>query len=276
VAQIDKPSGFLGEAQSTSGLLVEITKWQAKHPLDAPDAHRRIWYRGHSDQSYLLRPGVYRDEFTEASKRIYGNGAEEKRLNLEREMMSDFRASGATQVNANSIVEVYSTAQHYGMPTSKSPVFTAVCLEVPFQKWIRSHRHQPRSGGQGTSGGRGFDTSVSQWLPVIRTCDFHRVKETTCNALILGVLCPEANRATQNRKGTAFTVPFSKRQGVIRKFRPLIFRVSTSTLVVNRSAVASKKFPATSLHAFVALDTCISALRCVRRQFSHPVVGFCA
>jgi hypothetical protein len=117
VAQIDKPSGFLGEARTTSLLLEQITKWQQKHPLDAPDAHRRIWYRGHSDQSYIVRPGVYRDEFTGASKRIYGNGAEEKRLNLEREMMSDFRASGATQVNANSIVEVYFTAQHYGMPT---------------------------------------------------------------------------------------------------------------------------------------------------------------
>lgn len=117
MAQIDKPPGFLGEAQSTSQLLEQITIWQKRNPLSAPDAHRRIWYRGHSDHSYIVRPGVYRDEFTEASTRIYGNGPEEKRLNLEREMMSDFRTSGATQVNANSIVEVYSTAQHYGMPT---------------------------------------------------------------------------------------------------------------------------------------------------------------
>jgi hypothetical protein len=117
MAQIDKPPGFLGEAQSTSQLLEQITIWQKRHPLSAPDAHRRIWYRGHSDHSYIVWPGVYREDFTKSSKRIYGNGAEAKRLNLEREMISDFRTSGATQVNANSIVDVYFTAQHYGMPT---------------------------------------------------------------------------------------------------------------------------------------------------------------
>jgi hypothetical protein len=41
VAQIDKPSGFLGEARNTSQLLEEITKWQDKHPLDVPDAHMK-------------------------------------------------------------------------------------------------------------------------------------------------------------------------------------------------------------------------------------------
>jgi hypothetical protein len=117
VAQIDKPPGFLGEAESTSQLLDQITKWESRHPISMPDPHRRIWYRGHGDHSYILWPGVYRDDFTRSSKRIYGKGAEQKRLNLEREMLSEFRASGATLVNANSIVDVYFTAQHYGMPT---------------------------------------------------------------------------------------------------------------------------------------------------------------
>jgi hypothetical protein len=112
VAQIEKPSDFLGEAQNTSQLLERITEWQTRHPLNVPDPHRQIWYRGHSDCAYILWPGVYRDRFTRSSKRIYGNGAEEKRLNLEREMLSEFRTSGATLVNANSIVEVYFIAQH--------------------------------------------------------------------------------------------------------------------------------------------------------------------
>jgi FRG domain len=60
---------------------------------------------------------VYRDGFTRSSKRLYGKGPEEKRLNLEREMLSEFRTSGATLVNANAVVEVYFMAQHYGMPT---------------------------------------------------------------------------------------------------------------------------------------------------------------
>ncbi len=117
MAQIEKPQDFVGEAQSTSQLLEQITTWHNRHPLSVPDAHRRIWYRGHSDHSYILWPGVYRDSFTQSSKRIYGKGAEEKRLNLEREMLSEFRTSGATLVNANAIVEVYFMAQHYGMPT---------------------------------------------------------------------------------------------------------------------------------------------------------------
>jgi hypothetical protein len=117
VAQIEKPPDFLGKALSVSELLEQITNWQTRHPLSVPDAHRQIWYRGHSDCSYILWPGVYRETFTRSSKRIYGKSAEEKRLNLEREMLSEFRTSGATLVNANAIVEVYFVAQHYGMPT---------------------------------------------------------------------------------------------------------------------------------------------------------------
>lgn len=117
MAQIEKPLTFVGEAKSTSELLEQITKWHAKYQMDGPDAHRRAWYRGHSDCQYDLRPGVYRASFTQSSKDMYGKGAEEKRLNLEREMLSEFRTSGATILNANAIVEVYFSAQHYGMPT---------------------------------------------------------------------------------------------------------------------------------------------------------------
>jgi hypothetical protein len=117
VAHIEKPTEFIGDAQNTSQLLEQITKWQNRHPVGLPDAHRRVWYRGHSDHTYVLWPGVYRDNFTQSSNRLYGKGVEEKRLNLEREMLAEFRTSGATLVNANAVVEVYFMAQHYGMPT---------------------------------------------------------------------------------------------------------------------------------------------------------------
>jgi hypothetical protein len=117
MAQITKPAAFVGEASSTSQLLEEITKWHDRHKVNAPDAHRTVWYRGHSDQTYVLWPGVYRDSFTASSASIYGPNAEEKRLNRERDMLDEFRTSGATLLDANAIVEVYFIAQHNGMPT---------------------------------------------------------------------------------------------------------------------------------------------------------------
>ena len=118
VAQIEKPRDFIGEAPNTSELLERIKEWEKRYPVIVPDAHRRVWYRGHSDHRYVLWPGVYRDSFTQSSKRnSWGKGIEEKRLNLERAMLDEFRTSGATLVNANAVVEVYFAAQHYGMPT---------------------------------------------------------------------------------------------------------------------------------------------------------------
>ena len=116
VAQIEKPGTFAGEAKNVSELLAQITNWHDRNKVDAAYVHS-VWYRGHSDQSYVLWPGVYRTAFTKASAGMYGNDAEEKRLNLEREMLTEFRTAGATLLNANAIVEVYFTAQHFGMPT---------------------------------------------------------------------------------------------------------------------------------------------------------------
>lgn len=117
MAQIEKPATFISEAQNTSQVLEQITNWHIRHPVGSPDVHRRVWYRGHSDHTYVLWPGVYRDRFAKSSKRLYGKDDEAKRLNLEREMLSEFRTSGATLVNANAVVEVYFMAQHYSMPT---------------------------------------------------------------------------------------------------------------------------------------------------------------
>ncbi len=121
MAHIEKPSVFAGEANNVSGLLGEITKWHDSNTINASDVHLRVWYRGHSDQDYILWPGVYRAEFTAAatstSLPIDGSNAEEKRLNLERYMLDEFRTSGATLLNPDAKVDVYFAAQHSGMPT---------------------------------------------------------------------------------------------------------------------------------------------------------------
>jgi hypothetical protein len=63
--------------------------------------HSRAWFRGHSKRTYKLEPGVYRDEFTKHALTFYGKDAERKRLNLEREMLSEFRTAGATMLAPN-------------------------------------------------------------------------------------------------------------------------------------------------------------------------------
>ncbi len=118
VAQIEKPDVFAGDANNLSELLVQVANWHDCNRVNLPDVHLRVWYRGHSDQTYILWPGVYRPEFTAASvKTMYGKDAEERRLNLERHMLDEFRISGATLLNPDAEVEVYFAAQHSGMPT---------------------------------------------------------------------------------------------------------------------------------------------------------------
>jgi hypothetical protein len=117
VAQIELPKYCVGEAANVSKLLEQITKWHTTNNIVGADTHRRVWYRGHEDESYLLWPGVYRDDFTACAATMYGKDGEGKRLNLEREMLSEFRTSGATLLDPNAIVETYFIAQHYGMPT---------------------------------------------------------------------------------------------------------------------------------------------------------------
>ena len=117
MAQIEKPTTHAGEVETVSQLLDEITKWHGKISVSAADANRSVWYRGHSDCSYILWPGVYRNDFTHACRTFYGPDLEARRLNLERHMLMEFRISGATLLDPNKIVQLYFIAQHYGMPT---------------------------------------------------------------------------------------------------------------------------------------------------------------
>jgi FRG domain len=118
MAEIEIPLKYFGNpVSSVSNMLENIANWHTEYKPASPDAHRRVWYRGHEDNTYRLWPGVYRDDFTNAAGRVGWGTLEDSRLFREREMLSEFRTSGATLLNTNHIVDIYFIAQHYGMPT---------------------------------------------------------------------------------------------------------------------------------------------------------------
>ena len=106
--------------------------------------HRRLWYRGHGDSSYFLHPGVYREEFTKCTNKMYGKGHKEKRLNLEREMLNDFRSSGATLLGTDDKVQLYFLGQHYGIPTRLLDWTTNPLAALFFA--VRSERNRDKDG----------------------------------------------------------------------------------------------------------------------------------
>lgn len=74
-----------------------------------PHAHIRVWFRGHGDTSWKLRPGVYRDGFALD---------EEQRVKKERHLTQDFEVMSAALRNTNQTdPEIYFLQQHYRMPT---------------------------------------------------------------------------------------------------------------------------------------------------------------
>lgn len=76
-----------------------------------------LWYRGVNKQFERLEPGVYRKNFTDRAAKLSGSNLEEKRLRLERDMLSQFRTGGAAFLEGFSRAQIYFTAQHFGMPT---------------------------------------------------------------------------------------------------------------------------------------------------------------
>ena len=118
MAEIEAPPNYIGEATTVGAYLEIISGWHKTQHIAEETFLSGIWFRG-SGTVYAvpLRPGVYRDGFTARAKLSYGSDDEEKRLNLERHMLSEFKSSGAILLNANDITDVYFIAQHYGMPT---------------------------------------------------------------------------------------------------------------------------------------------------------------
>ena len=111
------PPDDFGVVTSVSKFLTKIADWRKKHSIPVQGYHSHAWFRGHSKRTYKLEPGVYRPEFTKQAENIYGADIESKRLNLEREMLMEFRTAGASMINSENVIVVYFLAQHYGMPT---------------------------------------------------------------------------------------------------------------------------------------------------------------
>jgi hypothetical protein len=76
--------------------------------MKEPHSHIRVWFRGHSNEDYILSPGIYRVDAQN----------ENDRLSLERHLSQEFRALAAAHlVGREKDAEVYFLQQHYGMPT---------------------------------------------------------------------------------------------------------------------------------------------------------------
>jgi len=92
--------------------------WHSMHSQPDTGMLSHLWYRGVNQHFDFQAPGVYRPDFTKrAEKFTTGEDIEDKRLRLEREMISAFRVAGAAFLSAHGLTDIYFSAQHYGMPT---------------------------------------------------------------------------------------------------------------------------------------------------------------
>jgi hypothetical protein len=76
-----------------------------------------LWYRGVNQGYANQAPGVYRPEFTSRAAKFPGKDIDEKRLSLERALLSQFRTAGAAFITGYTRTQIYFLAQHFGMPT---------------------------------------------------------------------------------------------------------------------------------------------------------------
>jgi hypothetical protein len=95
-----------------------IKKWHTTRDIK-PEVRSlgRVWYRGNSQQyERALRPKVFRDSFTKRARELL-LPPQDPTAALERELLKEFRMSGAQHFDSNDVAEIYFTAQHFGMPT---------------------------------------------------------------------------------------------------------------------------------------------------------------
>jgi hypothetical protein len=107
----------------------EVIEWADNPPLNTDGYFSKVWFRGHSQESFDLEPGVYRKAFSERAKRFWVGGKlpadgkseaeklERKRLNLERTIIGEFFQAGGHLLERGTNAEAYFLAQHFGVPT---------------------------------------------------------------------------------------------------------------------------------------------------------------
>jgi hypothetical protein len=78
---------------------------------DRKRAHVRLWFRGHADVGWDLKPGVYRPK-------TFPVATEKERIELECQLNQDFKVQSAGLLEASkNDAELYFLQQHYRMPT---------------------------------------------------------------------------------------------------------------------------------------------------------------
>jgi hypothetical protein len=96
-----------GEILSVQSMLEHINK---SGFMELHHAHIRLWFRGHSNSEWELRPAVYRPAFPAEQ--------EAERLLTEQHLTQDFRVHAAGLLTGReSEAEIYFLQQHYRMPT---------------------------------------------------------------------------------------------------------------------------------------------------------------
>jgi len=110
------------EAKSLAEYLDALSDWQGKQTSAGSQEGflSQLWYRGVNQGFADQRPGVYREGFSSrAAKLVLDNAKddEDRRLHLERELLSQFRTAGAVFLRDLTEVEIYFAAQHHRMPT---------------------------------------------------------------------------------------------------------------------------------------------------------------
>jgi len=104
--------------RSVDDFLRILTGWQAQRRRSGEGYLQQLWYRGVNQYFSVLVPGVYRSDFTKRARAHDGKlSAEDARLKLERSMLAEFRIAGAVFLQDSTLVQIYFTAQHFGMPT---------------------------------------------------------------------------------------------------------------------------------------------------------------
>jgi hypothetical protein len=87
------------------------------------DLRPTLWFRGHADASWKLLPGVLRNPFVNRVKQLVLNPTDPGEVKLgidisERMINNEFRTEGASLLPPRAEpVDIYFTAQHYGLPT---------------------------------------------------------------------------------------------------------------------------------------------------------------
>jgi hypothetical protein len=118
MSEIKTPSTYFAEISMLQMYILTVSDWLKHAGIKGQTFLRSTWYRGiGAIYPKPLVPGVYRDSFTNRAKLFPSGLLEGRRQYLERTMLREFRTAGASLFNADDIVDVYLTAQHFGMPT---------------------------------------------------------------------------------------------------------------------------------------------------------------